>query len=65
MSQASGASTDSTAATSLPSSAATVLSPHPFSVREVYKAGWIRRSGNSDRSGPFGRKHDRLWVTVE
>ena len=34
----------------------------PFSVREVYKAGWVRRSSSIERKEPpFGKKYIRLW----
>jgi len=36
-----------------------------FSVREIYKAGWLRRTAGAERRntiGPFGKKYDRLWA---
>ena len=35
----------------------------PFSIREVYKAGWLKRvpSSSERRNIPFGKKYDRLW----
>ena len=35
----------------------------PFSVREVYKAGWVRPSSSTERRElPFGKKYNRLWA---
>ena len=34
-----------------------------FNVREVYKAGWVRRTSVADKKGgPFGKRYDRLWA---